>query len=299
MPRRSSNRGLRDREGKGAHGGNRPFPPCQRRQRAQVRILPGAFSRAIVLASLAPVAAISYPARADLLIKEARDRQRRRHTLLVVAVVVGAAVGMIVWGPSGWRSGGAAGTGSGEHLARFSYDGLSFSYPARWTPQNKGAGLSMEGSFVIALSPQHLRSSCRYSGNTGTCGANLMLNHLRPGGVFLAWSEGGPVSTPSSVLAEPGTTVEVGGQAARLDIEHRASRGSACPPETTTSVTVATVNRYQLLACTRGNDARFESDVLAMLRSVAFSSPAADPAPTAFRTRWVGVSPLSRPPGTH
>ena len=45
-------------------------------------------------------------------------------------------------------------------------------------------------------------------------------------------------------------------------------------PETTLTVRVETVNHYQLLACTDGNDAQFESDVLAMLRSVSFSAAA-------------------------
>lgn len=221
----------------------------------------------VVLVSLVPVAAIDYPAKVDLLIKDARDHQRRRRALAVVVVVAVILLALVVTNSGGWRGWGAAGTGGSGSLARFSYQGISFSYPARWLAQNKGAGLSLEASFVVALSTEHLASSCRYSGNTGECGAHLMLSHLRRNGVFLAWTLGGLVIQTSPTLeGRPGKLIEVGGKAARIDVERfpasSSAAGGGCQPETTLSVTVETVNQYHLLACTNGNDGQFESDVV-------------------------------------
>ncbi len=245
--------------------------------------MPGASEHAvlqlarIVLAFLVPVAAIDFPAKVDLVIKDARDHQRRRRGLVAAAAVSAAALSLFVTNPGGWRGGGTTGAGDGGHLARFAYQGISFSYPARWLPQNKGAALSLESHFVVALSTEHLRTSCRYSGNTGTCGADLMLRDLRRNGVFLAWTVGGiPIAMTPTLEGWPGKLIQVGGKAARIEVEHfaaaGASAGGGCQPEATLSVRVETINHYQLLACTNGNDARFESDVRAMLRSVSFSA---------------------------
>jgi len=257
--------------------------------RAHVRIMPGAFPRArvargfdelptIVLAYVAPVGAIDFPAKVDLLIKDARDRQRRRRASVALIVVAAAVVALAILDPGAWRGGGAGTRGDG-HLAKFNDQRISFTYPARWLAQNKGAGLSLESSFVVALSTEHLRSPCRYSGNSGECGADLMLSHLGRNGVFLAWTVGGlAVVTSPTLEGRPGKLIQVGGKAARISVEHSAgggpSAGGGCQPETTLTVRVETVNHYQLLACTDGNDAQFESDVLAMLRSVSFSAAA-------------------------
>src|SRR5581483_2441556 len=106
-----------------------------------------------------------------------------------------------------------------------------------------------------------------------------MWSRLGRNGVFLAWTVGGlAVVTSPTLEGRPGKLIQVGGKAARISVEHSAgggpSAGGGCQPETTLTVRVETVNHYQLLACTDGNDAQFESDVLAMLRSVSFSAAA-------------------------
>jgi hypothetical protein len=176
----------------------------------------------------------------------------------------------------------AAGCGGSEApLARFSDGGMSFSYPARWGAHHASGFLSMESGVTVALSTEQLHNSChvRHHANgvvTGeTCGLSLMLNTSLPrGGVFVAWTGGGWPGV--SLAAVQGRETRIGGLPAKVIVNGSGWPQDPCPSfGATTSVAGVIATRpfgwVEMNACQRGgNAARFEAQVLAMLRSVSF-----------------------------
>jgi len=167
----------------------------------------------------------------------------------------------------------AACGGKPVRLARFSdsQTGVSFSYPAAWRVQYADSGLSLEESIVVTLSTFHLQSPCRrLSASSGECGVALMAKHLPPGGVFVVWTDGGPVQGPNYPEGMPGASTTVGGRPAKLSTKR--SQGGCDLPEASQTITAYVTGPVTMTAC--GRDGKnFKAEVVALLKSVEFTTP--------------------------
>jgi hypothetical protein len=80
--------------------------------------------------------------------------------------------------------------------------GVTFAYPATWRYHRPGFPTPATTP-LIDLSAQPMVNPCRTTGNATLC--DLPLNRLRPGGVVVTWTTGGPPAHPR----HPGVTVKV------------------------------------------------------------------------------------------
>jgi hypothetical protein len=207
-----------------------------------------------------------------------------RRARLVMCSLVAACVAVVVGSAAGSSSGIARNVHAPDARplsnwkppthAQFIGGGLSFTYPYAWRAQNQAEPLGLHTDLIVALSNEPLGSPCRPIGTHSiTCGAGLMLPKLRPGGVFLLWTSWLPMGGPSS-LGRFGSTTQVGGRPARIEIGTGPRTTDQCGPRGATVGAVAVVARgYRMQACARDvNSTRFETQTRAMLRSVIFQT---------------------------
>lgn len=178
----------------------------------------------------------------------------------------------------------AVGTASGRipGVARFSGNGLSFSYPAVWKPQFRDTWDIHYIGIVVALSTERLHKPCVVFYNPdgsvkgSACGFNHMLDTLPPEGVLVVWAIDASPRIQPGVTGYPGNPTRIAGVPAKI---MGYGTGSAihpfCPKETTASITafLAPPGRppVEMDACARTTSFdRFRAQIRTMLRTLSF-----------------------------
>jgi hypothetical protein len=165
--------------------------------------------------------------------------------------------------------------GGGSALARFSGDGIRFTYPATWHAGTYEVPSSFSTS-VVDLSPQSLHPPCitRHLMRSTTITCQRSVTGLRPGSMLTSWSiQTRPLWTFR--LAQ-GSPLRVGGRPARIQVTRDSCGISA---DDLMEVVVAIPGRdqanswYQLDACIRGPAIPASEDAVhELLRTVHFTT---------------------------
>lgn len=162
-------------------------------------------------------------------------------------------------------------TPSPASLHTFNGGGLSFNFPASWTP-HRYEWLSTMRSVIVYLSNEALHDPCQSSGSPTTCGQPI--DRLGPDGVLVTWTENGnPAWNFKTFRQGEGRRTTVGGRPARVLV--KTSVRTCGPIHADESIEVVIPNGrynwYEMDACIQGPDvATAEAQVRAMLRTVQF-----------------------------
>jgi hypothetical protein len=161
-----------------------------------------------------------------------KKRRASKREIMVCVLVVVLATGCSL-GSSGSHTKSAVGpTLTG--LVRYRGHGITFAYPATWRYHRPGFSTPATEP-LIDLGAQPLVNPCRTTGNATLC--DLPLNRLRPGGVVVTWTTGGPPAHSRHPgitvrVARPGYCARIGGEetidARILTHKHQVFRVEAC-----------------------------------------------------------------------
>jgi hypothetical protein len=182
-----------------------------------------------------------------------------RRRVVVVVVLTLAAVAYIV------------GTNrSPAPLRTFQGGGVSFRFPASWTPY-RYEYLSTIRSVIVYLSNETLHDPCQPSGGS-TCGQPI--DRLGAGGVLVTWTENGsPAWNFKTFKQSEGRPVTIGGRPAKLLAETSGRTCGSIDADELIEVVIPNgrYNWYEMGACIRGPDVTTaEAQVKAMLHTVQF-----------------------------
>ena|SRR5436189_1172761 len=150
--------------------------------------------------------------------------------------------------------------------------GVSFDFPASWTPHHFGTSSHFSRSIVDLSNKQpRLGEACPPHDNSKTCWK--VVERLPPGGALVTWSAN---FIPAWTFAEaPGTPTTVGGRKAKVLVEGDKLACVQVRGDTSVDVVIERPSMpegwYEMSACLRSPDvAAVESQVRSMLRTVTF-----------------------------
>jgi hypothetical protein len=156
-------------------------------------------------------------------------------------------------------------------LRTFHDGGVSFRFPASWTP-HRYRWLSTMRSVIVYLSNQAMHDPCEPSGGSTTCGQPI--DRLGSGRVLVTWTENGnPAWNFKTFKQSEGRLVTVGGRPAKLLVETSGRPCGSIDADELIEVVIPNgrYNWYEMDACIRGPDVTTaESQVRAMLHTVQF-----------------------------
>jgi hypothetical protein len=150
-------------------------------------------------------------------------------------------------------------------------NGLRFDYPTCWTPIHNEE-VSTFSTSLVDLSNEEMQDPCTTTASSSTCG--WPLTKLAADGVLVRWSSNG--SPGWSLQQAPGTSLTVGGLAAREQVSQPGDCGSIGGVETIAVEAARTApdDYFAMTACLRGPDqTQAASQVQQMLTSTTFSYP--------------------------
>jgi len=147
-------------------------------------------------------------------------------------------------------------------------NGLRFDYPTCWTPVHNDE-VSTFSTSLVDLSNEPMQDPCTTTASSSECG--WPLTNLVTDGVLVRWSSNGTLGW--SLQQDPGTSLTVGGLAAREEVSQPGDCGSIGADETIAVEAARTApdNYYAMTACLRGPDlTQTASQVQQMLTSTTF-----------------------------
>jgi hypothetical protein len=154
-------------------------------------------------------------------------------------------------------------------LRTFDGGGVSFLFPASWTPY-RYRSLSTMRSVIVYLSNETLHDPCEPRGSSTTCGQPI--DRLGAGGVLVTWTQNGsPAWNFKTFKQSEGRPTTVGGRPAKLLVETSGRTCGSIDAEELIEVVIPNgrYNWYEMDACIGGPDVTTaEAQVKAMLHTV-------------------------------
>jgi len=160
--------------------------------------------------------------------------------------------------------------GSPSTRAFYDGNGLRFDYPTCWTAAHN-VEVSTFSTSIIDLSNEPMHDPCTTTASSTVCG--WPLTKLAADGVLVRWSSNGKPGW--RLQQDPGTSLTVGGLAARKQVSQPGDCGSIGADETIAveAARSALYNYYAMTACLRGPDlTQAASQVQQMLTSTTFTN---------------------------
>lgn len=206
-----------------------------------------------------------------------RARQRRHTRLAATAVAVGAMltacalVVSLVAVPT-YRI--ASPNPSTTGVRAFATSGLSFDYPATWTPSVWDWG--RHGRVIVELSARPLGNPCRTMEPAVTITCGRPVPDLSFGQVYISWAVNSfPLARANPLDTAPGIPTTVGGRPALVDSGPATGRcGALAGGRVIAAIVLLDDTRFDSLtmtACLAAPSARSERQVMDMLASVSLS----------------------------